>query len=109
MGLVCAQVGVIGWGSQAPAQAQNLRDSFAAAGMDTKVGGLFIVLFFPERGGRSNTKEERNKLFWLGDHVGRLHCIAAVAASTAVALFRAAGAAGRDKPGGGGWGGRSMA
>jgi ketol-acid reductoisomerase len=31
------QVGVIGWGSQAPAQAQNLRDSFAAAGMDTKV------------------------------------------------------------------------
>ncbi|PSC69959.1 acetohydroxy acid isomeroreductase isoform B [Micractinium conductrix] len=31
------QVGVIGWGSQAPAQAQNLRDSFAEAGMDTKV------------------------------------------------------------------------
>ena len=31
-------VGVIGWGSQAPAQAQNLRDSFAEAGMDTKVG-----------------------------------------------------------------------
>eukprot|EP00186_Timspurckia_oligopyrenoides_P004870 CAMPEP_0182445904 /NCGR_PEP_ID=MMETSP1172-20130603/3855_1 /TAXON_ID=708627 /ORGANISM="Timspurckia oligopyrenoides, Strain CCMP3278" /LENGTH=566 /DNA_ID=CAMNT_0024641741 /DNA_START=57 /DNA_END=1757 /DNA_ORIENTATION=+ len=26
-------VGVIGWGSQAPAQSQNLRDSFAAAGM----------------------------------------------------------------------------
>jgi len=30
-------IGVIGWGSQAPAQAQNLRDSFAEAGMDTKV------------------------------------------------------------------------
>lgn len=33
----CLQVGVIGWGSQAPAQAQNMRDSFAAAGIDTKV------------------------------------------------------------------------
>ena len=31
-------VGVIGWGSQAPAQAQNLMDSFAASGMDVKVG-----------------------------------------------------------------------
>jgi ketol-acid reductoisomerase len=32
------QIGVIGWGSQAPAQAQNLRDSLEAAGMsDTKV------------------------------------------------------------------------
>lgn len=31
------QVGVIGWGSQAPAQAQNMRDSFAAAGLDIKV------------------------------------------------------------------------
>lgn len=30
-------VGVIGWGSQAPAQAQNMKDSFAEAGMDTKV------------------------------------------------------------------------
>ncbi|GAX75263.1 hypothetical protein CEUSTIGMA_g2708.t1 [Chlamydomonas eustigma] len=30
-------VGVIGWGSQAPAQAQNLIDSFAAAGLDIKV------------------------------------------------------------------------
>jgi hypothetical protein len=33
-------VGVIGWGSQAPAQAQNLRDSFAEAGMDVKVCAL---------------------------------------------------------------------
>eukprot|EP00882_Tetradesmus_deserticola_P000280 GHRQ01000308.1.p1 GENE.GHRQ01000308.1~~GHRQ01000308.1.p1 ORF type:complete len:565 (+),score=314.58 GHRQ01000308.1:120-1814(+) len=31
------QVGVIGWGSQAPAQAQNMRDSFEAAGLDIKV------------------------------------------------------------------------
>jgi len=31
------KVGVIGWGSQAPAQAQNLRDSLEVAGMDTKV------------------------------------------------------------------------
>eukprot|EP00898_Chlorokybus_atmophyticus_P009072 jgi/Chlat1/9166/Chrsp97S08445 len=32
------QVGVIGWGSQGPAQAQNFRDSLEAAGMkDTKV------------------------------------------------------------------------
>jgi hypothetical protein len=32
-------IGVIGWGSQAPAQAQNLRDSLEAAGMakDAKV------------------------------------------------------------------------
>lgn len=31
------QVGVLGWGSQAPAQAQNLKESFAEAGMDVKV------------------------------------------------------------------------
>ena len=31
------QVGVIGWGSQAPAQAQNLRDSIKEAGLNTKV------------------------------------------------------------------------
>jgi ketol-acid reductoisomerase len=32
------KVGVIGWGSQAPAQAQNMRDSFDAAGLqDVKV------------------------------------------------------------------------
>jgi ketol-acid reductoisomerase len=31
------KIGVIGWGSQAPAQAQNLRDSFAEVGMDIKV------------------------------------------------------------------------
>ena len=30
-------VGVIGWGSQAPAQAQNIRESCAEAGMDVKV------------------------------------------------------------------------
>ena len=31
------QVGVIGWGSQAPAQAQNLKDSLAEVGADSKV------------------------------------------------------------------------
>eukprot|EP00252_Welwitschia_mirabilis_P014103 TRINITY_DN3113_c0_g1_i2.p1 TRINITY_DN3113_c0_g1~~TRINITY_DN3113_c0_g1_i2.p1 ORF type:complete len:370 (+),score=75.78 TRINITY_DN3113_c0_g1_i2:184-1293(+) len=31
------QIGVIGWGSQGPAQAQNLRDSLEAAGSDIKV------------------------------------------------------------------------
>jgi ketol-acid reductoisomerase len=31
------QVGVIGWGSQAPAQSQNLRDSLNEVGADTKV------------------------------------------------------------------------
>jgi ketol-acid reductoisomerase len=31
------KVGVIGWGSQAPAQAQNLIDSFEASGMDVQV------------------------------------------------------------------------
>lgn len=32
------QIGVIGWGSQAPAQSQNIRDSLAEAGMkDVKV------------------------------------------------------------------------
>lgn len=30
-------IGVIGWGSQAPAQAQNFRDSLKEAGMDTKI------------------------------------------------------------------------
>ena len=30
-------IGVIGWGSQAPAQAQNFKDSLAEVGMDTKV------------------------------------------------------------------------
>jgi len=30
-------IGVIGWGSQAPAQAQNLRDSIKEAGLDIKV------------------------------------------------------------------------
>jgi ketol-acid reductoisomerase len=30
-------IGVLGWGSQAPAQAQNLMDSIQAAGLDIKV------------------------------------------------------------------------
>src|SRR6187401_932422 len=32
------QVGVIGWGSQGPAQAQNLRDSLEGTGINVKVG-----------------------------------------------------------------------
>src|SRR2546426_10824572 len=32
------QIGVIGWGSQGPAQAQNLRESLAGTGMKVKVG-----------------------------------------------------------------------
>src|SRR5215471_2836392 len=32
------QIGVIGWGSQGPAQAQNLRDSLAGTGINVKVG-----------------------------------------------------------------------
>ena len=32
------EIGVIGWGSQAPAQAQNLRDSLAGTGIKVKVG-----------------------------------------------------------------------
>ena len=31
------QIGVIGWGSQGPAQAQNMRESLAEAGSDVKV------------------------------------------------------------------------
>lgn len=33
-----AQIGVIGWGSQGPAQAQNLRDSLEGTGIRVKVG-----------------------------------------------------------------------
>src|SRR5499427_6984188 len=32
------QIGVIGWGSQGPAQAQNLRDSLAGTSIKVKVG-----------------------------------------------------------------------
>jgi len=32
------RIGVIGWGSQGPAQAQNLRDSLAGTGIEVKVG-----------------------------------------------------------------------
>jgi ketol-acid reductoisomerase len=32
------QIGVIGWGSQGPAQAQNLRDSLAGSGINVKIG-----------------------------------------------------------------------
>ena len=32
------QIGVIGWGSQGPAQAQNLRDSLEGTGIRVKIG-----------------------------------------------------------------------
>src|SRR5215208_7126124 len=32
------QIGVIGWGSQGPAQAQNLRDSLEGTGIAVKIG-----------------------------------------------------------------------
>lgn len=50
------RVGVIGWGSQGPAQAQNLRDSFADAGVDAVVSiGL--------REGSASMKEAENAGF----------------------------------------------
>ncbi len=33
-----SQIGVIGWGSQGPAQAQNLRDSLVGTGIKVKIG-----------------------------------------------------------------------
>ena len=47
------QIGVIGWGSQAPAQAQNLRDTFAEVGLDIKV----VIGLRPE----SSSNEEAKK------------------------------------------------
>jgi ketol-acid reductoisomerase len=44
------QIGVIGWGSQGPAQAQNLRDSLEGTGIKVKVG---------LRGGSSSMAEAR--------------------------------------------------
>ncbi|KAJ0800357.1 putative ketol-acid reductoisomerase (NADP(+)) [Helianthus annuus] len=38
------QIGVIGWGSQAPAQAQNLRNSLAEANSYIVVKVFFVVL-----------------------------------------------------------------
>src|SRR5205823_7761288 len=48
------QIGVIGWGSQGPAQAQNLRDSLAGTGIKVKVG---------LRGGSSSMAEARKADF----------------------------------------------
>jgi ketol-acid reductoisomerase len=48
------QIGVIGWGSQGPAQAQNLRDSLEGTGIKVKVG---------LRGGSSSLSEARNAGF----------------------------------------------
>jgi ketol-acid reductoisomerase len=43
-------VGVIGWGSQAPAQAQNIRESCAEAGMDVKVRSCGGRVWWDEAG-----------------------------------------------------------
>ena len=48
------QIGVIGWGSQGPAQAQNLRDSLQSSGIKVKVG---------LRAGSSSFDEARNAGF----------------------------------------------
>ena len=48
------QIGVIGWGSQGPAQAQNLRDSLEGTGIRVKVG---------LRGGSSSMKAAREAGF----------------------------------------------
>lgn len=48
------QIGVIGWGSQAPAQAQNLRESLEGTGIKVKVG---------LRPGSSSFKDAESKLF----------------------------------------------
>src|SRR5215467_10707605 len=48
------QIGVIGWGSQGPAQAQNLRDSLAGTGIKVKIG---------LRGGSSSMADARKADF----------------------------------------------
>src|SRR4051794_17353448 len=48
------QIGVIGWGSQGPAQAQNLRESLEGTGIKVKVG---------LRGGSSSMKAARDAGF----------------------------------------------
>src|SRR3990170_6878898 len=48
------QIGVIGWGSQGPAQSQNLRDSLTGTGIKVKVG---------LRPGSSSMDEARNAGF----------------------------------------------
>lgn len=40
------QIGVIGWGSQAPAQAQNIRESLAEVGLPIKVLLMLVLLAF---------------------------------------------------------------
>src|SRR5471032_3124420 len=48
------QIGVIGWGSQGPAQAQNLRDSLEGTGIKVKIG---------LRAGSSSMEESRKAGF----------------------------------------------
>jgi len=49
---VC-KVGSVGWGSQAPAQGQNFRDSLAEAGMDVKV----VVGLRPDSASNAQARE----------------------------------------------------
>ena len=57
------QIGVIGWGSQGPAQAQNLRDSLEGTGIKVKVG---------LRAGSSSMAEARKAGLHRGErHAGR--------------------------------------
>ena len=57
------QIGVIGWGSQGPAQAQNLRDSLEGTGIKVKVG---------LREGSSSMEEARDGRLHRGErHAGR--------------------------------------
>ena len=56
------QIGVIGWGSQGPAQAQNLRDSLEGTGIKVKVG---------LRAGSSSMAEAREAGFTRGGRHAR--------------------------------------
>jgi ketol-acid reductoisomerase len=55
------QIGVIGWGSQGPAQAQNLRDSLEGTGINVKVG-LRPGSSSMEQARRAGFSEEANTL-----------------------------------------------
>src|SRR5256885_8299909 len=58
------QIGVIGWGSQGPAQAQNLRDSLEGTGIRVKVG---------LRPGSASMAEARKAGFSEENEIGRAH------------------------------------
>jgi ketol-acid reductoisomerase len=76
------QIGVIGWGSQGPAQAQNLRDSLEGTGIKVKVG---------LRGGSSSMDEARKAGF--SEANGTLGEMFAVAKESDITLLLIADAA----------------